>query len=545
LKNQIPQNIHHNLLFLIAEVSSQITNLQTYFLVPSAITANNISERNSYIANLAVRVQNETHNHVSLYKIDSLVFRAINTIVCNLAHIALLCCDCIKHSAMMIVQDCLQVPEYQRVLKQVLWAIGLIDGAIVENSTQLALRIAGVEQDIQEICTQLIEGYIVDLKYKDNIEDLISALFVARSIEHMGDALLNMSESLISGNLGQTVNIEHYQSLNGFFKQLRETENQELAVKTLAETRSGCTISKISKTKHYNDNILAIFKNGKKRKLQEERESVAIWHKIYPGIAPKILSYNVQGESAALLIEHLEGTTFESLLLNKSRKLQNAALNRLCQTLKEIWKITRNKKVVHAHYMGQLKRRMTEVYRIHPDFKHATCQISHLTMLEFDALVKKAEGYEKMLSCCFSVYIHGDFNSDNIIYEPMSNKINFIDLHRSCYMDYVQDVSVFMVSNYRLQVLDKTIARRVLEITLSFYQFVAEFAKANGDKHFELRLALGLARSFATSTRFILDKTLADAMFMRSRYLIEQVLSIMDSHETDEYRVPIREIFVG
>jgi hypothetical protein len=112
-------------------------------------------------------------------------------------------------------------------------------------------------------------------------------------------------------------------------------------------------------------------------------------------------------------------------------------------------------------------------------------------------------------------------------------------------MDYVQDVSVFMVSNYRLQVLDKSLGQRVMELTLRFYQFVADFAKANNDKNFELRLAFALARSFATSTRFILDKTLADAMFMRSRYLIEQVLSIMDNHETDDYRVPIREIFVG
>ena len=37
----------------------------------------------------------------------------------------------------------------------------------------------------------------------------------------------------------------------------------------------------------------------------------------------------------------------------------------------------------------------------------------------------------------------------------------------------------------------------------------------------ELRLALGLARSFASSTRFILDQTLAAAMFLRARYLLE------------------------
>ncbi len=272
---------------------------------------------------------------------------------------------------------------------------------------------------------------------------------------------------------------------------------------------------------------------------------MALWHEIYPGIAPKILSYNAYGESAALLIEHLDGVTFESLLLKGNRKLQNAALKQLCLTLKSIWETTREKNIVSAAYMAQLKQRLAEVYRIHPDFKQSSQQLGNFNVLAFDELVKRAQHYEESLKPAFSVYIHGDFNSDNIIYEPLSDKINFIDLHRSRYMDYVQDISVFMVSNYRLQVLDQSLRQRVLELTLSFYQFAAEFAKANDDTSFELRLAFGLARSFATSTRFILDKTLADAMFMRARYLIEQVLTIMNTEQSVDYRVPIKEIFVA
>ncbi|MGD8629560.1 MAG: hypothetical protein PVG72_02415, partial [Gammaproteobacteria bacterium] len=120
----------------------------------------------------------------------------------------------------------------------------------------------------------------------------------------------------------------------------------------------------------------------------------------------------------------------------------------------------------------------------------------------------------------------------------------FIDLHRSRYMDYVQDVSVFMVSNYRLQVLDVPLRRRILQLTRDFYRFAADFAEKSGDRTFEIRLALGLARSFVTSTRFILDKSLARAMFMRSRYLLEQVLATEPGQEKS-YRVPVREIFIG
>jgi hypothetical protein len=133
---------------------------------------------------------------------------------------------------------------------------------------------------------------------------------------------------------------------------------------------------------------------------------------------------------------------------------------------------------------------------------------------------------------------------DNIIYDPLEKKINFIDLHRSRYMDYVQDVSVFMVSNYRLQVFDTPLRRRIMIVTQDFYRFAAAFASKSGDTTFELRLALGLARSFATSTRFILDKSLARAMFLRARYLLEQVL-VADLKNPASFHVPVKEIFIG
>ena len=170
--------------------------------------------------------------------------------------------------------------------------------------------------------------------------------------------------------------------------------------------------------------------------------------------------------------------------------------------------------------------------------------ICGLKVPSFDQLVRLAAEREAKITAPFSVYIHGDFNLDNILYDPVERRINFIDLHRSRYMDYVQDVSVFMVSNYRLQVLDPPLRRRILELTVDFYRFATAFAQQSGDQTFELRLALGLARSFVTSTRFILDKSLARAMFLRSRYLIERVLATKPA-EVKAFRVPVREIFVG
>jgi len=546
LKSQIPQNIRHNLVFLIAEVSSHISNLQHYISHPSSNSAASILERSGYAFNLKIRIQQDEHDYIARQgenETNSMVFRAVNSIASHLDRIAKLCRDCIQHATKLKSRDILQADEYELLLDRVAWGISLIDRAISDNDMPLVIKISHVEQQLKSSCQKLIEKYSLALRSKKNTDDLISALFIARSVDNMGDALLNISESLLSGMLGQAINMERYHSLHGFVEQLKEDKQQKIVVKTIAETRSGSAISSISVMDDDERKMLAVFKDGKKHKLNEERESVNSWHKIYPGIAPKILSYNKQGKSAALLIEHLEGLTFEGLLLKESPQLQNQALKKLCHTLKSIWQTTRRKKKVSAHYMRQLKRRMPEVYRVHPQFKQGKIQISDLKVVSLETLIKRAEVFEKALKPCFSVYIHGDFNSDNIIYDPLEKKINFIDLHRSCYMDYVQDVSVFMVSNYRLQALDSKLRQRVLKLTLNFYQFAAQFAQKNADKSFELRLALGLARSFASSTRFILDKTLAKAMVMRSQYLLEQLLALKP-HQSASYRVPIKEIFI-
>ena len=53
---------------------------------------------------------------------------------------------------------------------------------------------------------------------------------------------------------------------------------------------------------------------------------------------------------------------------------------------------------------------------------------------------------------------------------------------------------------------------------------IGSYVLARGELEQVLRLALGLARSLATSTRFVLDEDFAKSMFLKSRYLLEQLL---------------------
>lgn len=546
MSTQLPKSQRNNLRFLIVEVGTQIANLQDYIASEGKFLLSDSFDRRGYIHNLKIRMHNDGYQQMlkaGNNESQIVAIRSIDNIANNLERIAELCLDCTYHVADLSNADYPFSDEYEQLLDRVALGISLIERANQDNDSQQALKIADIQQKLSENCQQLTDKYSKSLKGKKNTNDLIAALFVVKSIKSMGDALLKICDATLSRNLGQTISVDRYYSLSRCVNHLHKNgSSKHLVLDTIAQTRSGSAISGVSEAN--NDDIIAIFKDGKKQKLKEELQSVERWHEIYPGIAPRILSYQKQGQSAALLIEHLAGKTFENILLQGSDKLQKKSLKQLTGTLSDIWQKTLTKNPVNAHYMRQLQKRLVDIYSIHPSFEQQNSIIANINIPAFTELIKQANTLEQSLSAPFSVYIHGDFNTDNIIYDPQQNKINFIDLHRSCYMDYIQDISVFMVSNYRLQALDKPFRQRVLQLNMSMYQFAAEFARKHQDNTFELRLALGLARSLATSTRFTLDKTLAKAMFYRSRLLIEQVLNVNTKHRA-QYRAPIKEIFVG
>ena len=64
---------------------------------------------------------------------------------------------------------------------------------------------------------------------------------------------------------------------------------------------------------------------------------------------------------------------------------------------------------------------------------------------------------------------------------------------------------------------------RIAKVMRWFLHDAAEYAQSRNDSTFNLRMALGVARSLATSTRFVLDKELATNMFLCAQFLLRDV----------------------
>jgi aminoglycoside phosphotransferase len=540
---RIPKGIHSNLRFLVAESGSQVDRLHDYFDGAPVATLQRVVDRAGYTHNLKRRIQEGCQHHLTRERnpADAAAVRAAETVALELERIAELCREAIHQLAHLDSSRLLRKGSYRRQLKLVRKGVALVEGALESDDTQVALRIGRIEPMLDRAYRKLLKRYGEAVGCDTAGGDLIAALLVAHRIEEMGDALLHISEALLSASLGQPIQTDRYHALMDSVDRLGSArDGRRLTGETVAATRSGSGISGIAD----GDDYVAIFKEGRRKKLRDERQGVESWHAIYPGLAPRILSYSKRGEAAALLIEHLAGQTFEQILLHESPALLDQALRSLNRTLKSIWNQTRTRGKVSAEFMPQLQKRLDDIYSVHPEFRQGRRRICGVEVASFETLLQRATELEQRLAAPFSVYIHGDFNVDNVIYDPLERRINFIDLHRSCYSDYVQDISVFMVSNYRLQVLDRPLRRRICHVARRFHHFSAKQARKAGDKSFELRLALGLARSFATSTRFILDKSLARAMFLRSCYLLERVLE-SDPANADTFQLPVKELFVG
>lgn len=544
--SSISESLNHNLRFLIVEVSNQIYGLQELIVNQQPLAELNSFDRSGYIHNLKCRIHIDGIQHTLNEReqtTEFVLYRCIDNIAVNLERIAELCLDCSYHvdelnQALSEFND-----EYEKLLDRVALGISLIEKAFYDGDSQKALKLADVQKKLDKSCLKLVNKIRKDIKSRKKADDLVSALFICKSIKSMGGALLKVCEAILSKNVGQLITIDRYHSLKQCVNELNKSDDKEkLVMDRLAETRSGSDISGISREN--DEAIVAVFKEGKKQKLKEELQSVEKWHAIYPGVAPKILSYQKQSQSAALLIEHIDGDTFEAIFLNGTEAQLNHACSRLIETMADIWNKTMHEKPVNAGFISQLQKRLPDVYAVHPTYRQSECRVAGLSFKAFEDSLLRAKELEQQLSAPFSVYIHGDFNTDNIIYDQRNDKISYIDLHRSCYFDYVQDIAVFMVSNYRLKALDLPQLQRVSRINLKMYRFASEFANQHQDETFEFRLCLGLARSFASSTRFTFDKTLAKAMFYKARYLIDRLLEVKMKHK-EKFRIPIEELFVG
>ncbi len=546
------EGIEENVRFLIIEVEKQLQRTALYLARPNAAELSKIIDGDDYIDNLKAVIQSKSFGAAAegSHGAETIArLRAYEVIASNLERVADFCEKVIVQVGYIDSPVVYAQYDFSEFLAEVLAGVGLIERAVMGRDAQVALSICRSEHTIDHMYAKTFKRILRELRSgaRDATQSLVTLLFIAHYLERMGDALLNIGEAILSAQLGERIKIGQLRALEDSLELTQlSSKISDLSLETMGETKSGARVNSLSSRDPKAAGApprSVIFKEGKTRKLAEERDSIARWEQLMPGLAPQIYSFHDRGDDGAILFEYLPGGTFESVLLNKAWRDVTTALDSIQRKLLEVWERTRSPERVAPRFLEQLSARFDDVLAVHPEFRHGNARIGGKEVASFSSLVECLLPHDQTLVAPFSVFIHGDFNVDNVIYDPADDSVRFIDLHRSRMMDYVQDISVFLVSHFRLQYLETPVRRRINSTILRFHDFARAYAERIGDESFDQRLALGVARSLATSTRFVLDRELARSMFSRSRYVLERFAELHRAGRSADFHLA-REVLV-
>ena len=543
---RIPQAALDNLHLLTAETAAQCVSLRKAVINVDASRLKQILDRAGHVANFKSRIQTRCIETIAAnndlqerHKIQLLE-------TAEIAHQLERVTDKFRDFARQLleVKHTTRFPgaRFKTALARVRETLVLLQQLpMPPTESHVALGISQSADRLDKQSKKLHAEFVDKLENTtESVSDLGQGLLMANALRQMGTALQEISDCLLSIQLGQSMHTDRYKSLQAVMTS--HPSVAEALITPIADTRSGGAVAGLMRKE--GEKPSAVFKEGLKRKLKKERQGVKNWHTLFPGLAPRILAHDRQGNQAALLIEHLPGVTFEQCMIDGSDEQLEAAFSALRKTLRDVWRTTLSPQRVSAGFTSQLQKRLPDIRSTHPTLLADGARIGRLRHPNFEQVVKRAAQLEKKVVAPFSVYIHGDFNVDNILYNPEGDRIHFVDLHRSQHMDYVQDVSVFIVSCFRQPGQGESFRKRVWRVSSDMHKAARRFAQQNGDSSYEFRLALGLARSLATSTRFIADANLSRGMLARSRYLLERCLE-MDTSEVENFRIPLKELLHG
>ncbi len=532
--------IDDNLQFLVLEVRQQLEETLRLMSDPGSVSEAKIFGRDDYIDNLKSTIENKAYALIGPANTDRKTvnrLRAINTVTTNLERIGDFTTNIVNQTHHLRDPRFMERYPYRSFFDEILKAVDIIIDALFRIDIPMAMKICRTEMRLDAMYKTQFERIMADLRTGKETENLVTALFIIRYFERIGDSLLNIGEAIISAAVGEKLKIHQYQALEESIESAElGSDLRDFTFDGIWETRSGCRIGRIRDSQQ-GVGSWVVFKDGKQDKLNREKQNIERLERLIPGLTPRIIDYNVHGDNATILLENLPGKTYQAQLIDADPNVIRRSRELVQSTFEKMWSATKTDITSNARYLHQLQKRLDDVYKVHPDFRYRESSIGAVGTPAIDQLLMQGKALDEELVAPFTTLIHGDANVDNLMIDLDANRIFLIDLHRSSDSDYVQDVSVFLVSHFRLPVFDSLRRSLINGAAVDFYHFASQFARTHGDVTFDARLTLGLVRSFITSTRFVLNQRFADAMYMRSVFLLEKVLAT-DPTQLEKYRLP-------
>ncbi len=542
------EGLEQKIQFMVLEVSKQVDETLKVLAKPEPDQIEKVASRDDYIDNFKSVIENicfsrlESQAHQDKKGIDFI--RAVNIISNNLERISDFSVNIVRQTQYLTQPGFLDRYEYRAFFRQILGALDIVVRALFHRDLHLALRICRAEFVLDKLYKHNFDRIIDQLQNGREAHDLITTLFIFRYLERMGDSLLNIGEAVIFSVVGEKLKINQYQALRESLDSLGgELPLNNVDFESIWGTRSGCRIGKVSGDGRSSATGV-IFKEGKRKKILQEKANIEAWEAIFPGLTPRVFGLQESEGNASILLEFLGGCTFQEVLFNDDKEILENAIFLIQETASMVWQRTMTTTSSPSSFTKQLTARMEDVFVAHPELNAPQVQLCALPLPATVDVFGHLLLIEQELAVPFTVFVHGDYNINNIIYNQKEQRVHYIDVHRSAHGDYLQDLTVLLVSNFRVPIFQGSVRDNLNDVNLRFLRFGRQFAKEHGDATFEARLAFGLVRSLITSTRFELNAEFAQSMYSRGIYLAERII---EHHGTpwESFTVPDAILWYG
>lgn len=542
------EGIDENFKFIVKDVDAQARTARSFIEAPDADLYRKIASRDDYIDNLKTIIENKcfarinADKNLDIRQINKI--RAIQVICVNLERIADFIVNIVRQMGFLDDQNFIHRYAWAESFDVIQESLALIPGAFRKENMSKALTICKAENDLDRLYKESFDRIMAELGAGRDIQNLITVLFIFRYFERIGDSILNIGEAIIFSIIGERIKIEQFDALqrtlskSGFGESVAEIDFQ-----AIWGTRSGCRIGRVGRPDdaegRSRDRQSSIYKEGDLQKIRREKANTERWKSLFPGLVADVFGFHEDEEEGkgAMLVEFLQGCTLDEVVLSGEEEFMRNALFVLEQTLRHVWTETLRPGPFATGYIAQLRARLDGVLQMHPEFRREPQAFGSKTSPSTEELLCDCDAAEKELAAPFTVFVHGDFNINNIVYNHETQQARFIDLYRSKDYDYIQDAATFLVSNFRMPIFTAPQRARI-DLTIElFHGFVGGFAQERDDKTWQARLALALARGFYTSTRFELHYRFAREMYNRSTFLLEK-LSAFRGQDWETFRLP-------
>ncbi len=505
-------------------VLAQLRSAMVCFHTADLSQAEEIVERDDVVDNLNLMLEERCFNLVATGRLDAhqlRILRATTKVIVNLERAS----DAGTHIAKrvrLMQSDGIPQTDYDFGEVERLALVGLDEAirAFLDRDLDLARQACLREPELDghyvttlKAMTQAMQDRPSDVPY------LVNCLSVLKYLEKVADYTLNIGEQAIYLITGRRLKFSQFQQLD---RLVGEADLDDRAFHPYWDGISGAVVARVDAP-----NAPVIFKEGSRRKIQAEAEKLEAWSRISKELTPRVLSSVGIADRQALLREFVDGTLFSDLYQgHAARELKLEATKRLLATLELVWNQTLKGEPPVVDYVAQIRSRLADIFDLHPELREvARAGVERGdSRVDLDQLLHLAREVEKTLVPPYSVWLHGDLNANNVVFDPATGQIKFVDVYRSRYGDLLQDVGVFLTSMDRRPSLTPEVRADLELVNAYVVDRAANFAREHGDQHFERRLQLSLARANLTSARVIVDDATADRLFRRGLVLLRDVV---------------------